>query len=163
MKFFFVFVVPWVGFSFALFSCQESPTEALSVGDIGLRITSCYHRTVGKAAELLRRETDQKALERGLEAIKHDAILELVELGRQREVLSADEDEQLDALVMKGLRAVDMDDWNVLDEATRKYQADAPEISELLFEINLITQYSDFELLRAQAPDEAKRLGIDKN
>jgi len=155
------------GFVFVIFSntpasCQKAESQIFGVQGIGEQVGTCYHRALAEVDEILKKETDPKTIESGLEAIKDKAVTELVKLGHMRESLSEKEKEDLDAVIMQAMRLVDMDHWNALNDATNSFQADHFEIAEILFEINIITQYADFELLRAQSPEEAKRLGVSE-
>jgi hypothetical protein len=59
--------------------------------------------------------------------------------------------------VMSRIYGIDID-W--MGEASSYYHPLDPEVSAMIGELNIITQYAFFELLQKQRPSEAERLGL---
>ncbi|MFC1852547.1 hypothetical protein ACFL27_20310 [candidate division CSSED10-310 bacterium] len=145
---------------FSMSTCKKEEAKHKGPEEIGKQIGDLYHVAVADTAKLVENVSDPKILKKQLTELKEKIVMKLVNLGKIRKTMSKNEEAQVNQIVIKAIRSVNMDDWNRLDDATRHYHSIDPEISQLLFEINTITQYADFELLKKQAPEEAKRLGI---
>lgn len=99
-------------------------------------------------------------------ALKEKYIPLFVEVGKRREPLDADGKRKFGTDLYKGMTACQADTTRAV-ELTNVYQGsmagkppEAEELSEVLSELMILSQYSDFDLLKKQKPDEAKRLGI---
>ena len=82
----------------------------------------------------------------------------MYEFGLQREALDEGARSSVDQFVQNGVGSIPYD----LNEAYRRAHSHymSTEIGNLIAEFNVITQYANFDLLKQQAPTEAKRLGI---
>ena len=101
-------------------------------------------------------------LKEDAKAIKESAIQKLIPLGEMRETWS--EADQQTASDQVGVKMFDISRnpaWmRVGNDARMHYAKEDPELATLLNSINIITQYSQFELIKKQEPLEAERLGI---
>jgi hypothetical protein len=94
--------------------------------------------------------------------LKEDTISTMVDLGKAREKLSESQKSIVNMNLISKMGSVSsMPEYEVYQNAVQHYNTVDSEFSSLLSEFNIITQYSQFELLKKQAPDEAKRLGIE--
>ena len=64
--------------------------------------------------------------------------------------------------LMMGMNSFGNQDWyTAFKENQQYYFSKDQELHKIIMSFNIITQYAQFELLKKQEPEEAKRLGID--
>lgn len=94
-----------------------------------------------------------------LKAVKDRYVDRFVAYGRQREAMSQQERSTVNSQTILAMNKPGADiSW--LNEAVNHYRGMSAELAEEITSMNILTQYSDFELLKKQAPKEAERLGI---
>lgn len=90
-------------------------------------------------------------------------VSQFVEFGKEKEGLSDEEREKVDNDIMQEYFKLDQERHTAI--YIKKHE-ELYEVSEdtanLLLKFNIITQYSDFALLKKQNPEEAERLGLSK-
>jgi len=98
-----------------------------------------------------------------VKAIKASVIEKMLSLGKIRAGWNeADQKTSSDQLGVKIFNISRNPAWPRVNNEARIYYAKIdPEIAVLISSFNIITQYSQFELLKKQEPLEAERLGIE--
>lgn len=95
-------------------------------------------------------------------AIKDKYAAKLVEIGKQREALDDAGKQAFDSALLRHMMR------DIPEELFEKYQevqgpySQHPIAGKLTASINIITQYTNFDLLSKQDPDEAKKYGVYK-
>jgi len=95
---------------------------------------------------------------------KHKAatIDEMVKLGHARAKMNEDDQRSCSARLERKISQVAREQWSgVMNDAVPHYRKIDRAFADELSSFNIITQYSQFELLKKQLPAEAQRLGIE--
>lgn len=130
--------------------------------ELGLQIGDLYERALSDLTEQLRGRPDGAAVTASVRDLKASYVRQFVELGRARETLGEQDRSAVDAAIRAKLAAAANEPWYATySDITQHYAGRDAEFHELLVSFNIITQYANFDLLKSQAPDEAKRLGIE--
>jgi hypothetical protein len=136
--------------------------ETLSAADLGDAIGALYGSALADLNELLKDRPAAADVQGEVAALKEQYIQELVEFGRQKETLSAEDRAKVNVQVQIAINGVSTDTFAAYSDALTYYQqAGEKELADIVFSFNIITQYADFDLLKQQEPDEAARLGIE--
>ncbi len=86
-------------------------------------------------------------------------VSQFIELGKEKEALSAEEREKVDNDIMQEYFKLDQERHQaVYIEKHEELYKISEDTANLLLKFNIITQYSDFALLKKQNPEEAQRL-----
>lgn len=110
--------------------------------------------------DLMKNEDDIKVIKEKVIAMREDMIAKMVKYGAMKKEMSDADKQKVNSQQMT--RYYDLDKKK-FEEVEKKRQELAKEDSELghyISDLNIITQYSDYELLKKQEPKEAERLGI---
>ena len=95
-----------------------------------------------------------------LTAMKEDYISQFVELGAIREGMTEGQEQTINLTINSRFYNLDMDVFNSVNDAIIFYRDQDNSLSNEISQMNILTQYSDYELLRQQEPEEVARLGI---
>lgn len=135
-------------------SAAADPAE-----NLGQKIGSSYVETLKQVVAMLNDKppaTDARAM---LTDMKNWTIELMVGLGREREALPAADRARVDQVLSNRIAGVPADLFKEYQAGQMHYQDDR-ELFQLIADFNIITQYANFELLKKQLPEEARRLGI---
>ncbi len=143
----------------ALQTAAPSAPEANAAEILGKKIGSSYILTLEQVAAMLKDKLPADQLKAMLKEMKAGTIEIMVGLGREREAMSAADRAVVDAILSGRISGISSDLFKSYQEGQEYYKAD-PELFNLIAEFNIITQYANFDLLKKQLPEEAKRLGI---
>ena len=127
--------------------------------NLGKKIGSSYIETLKQVVAMLNDKppaADAKAM---LSDMKNWTIELMVGLGKEREALSVADRAKADMVLSNRIAATPADLFKEYQAGQLFYQNDR-ELFQLIADFNIITQYANFELLKKQLPEEAKRLGI---
>jgi len=127
--------------------------------NLGKKIGSSYIETLKQVVAMLNDKpaaVDAKAM---LGDMKNWTIELMVGLGREREALSVVGRAKADMVLSDRIAATPADLFAEY-QAGQAYYKDDRELFQLIADFNIITQYANFDLLKKQLPEEAKRLGI---
>jgi hypothetical protein len=127
--------------------------------NLGKKIGSSYVETLKQVVAMLNDKPAKEAARAMLTDMKTWTIELMVNLGKEREALSAADRATVDHLVSDRIAGVSPDLFKQY-QAGQAYYKDDKEIFSLISDFNIITQYANFDLLKKQLPEEAKRLGI---
>ncbi len=92
--------------------------------------------------------------------MKEDYIGQFVELGAIREGMTDEQKNTVDSAIMRYFYDMDMEIARSVTDMINFYRPEDGELANNMSQMNILTQYADYELLRSQSPDEAARLGI---
>jgi hypothetical protein len=160
---------------FVMFSCggstapsdQESsePSVAenkkMTPDEMGVAVSELYVSAMSDLNKLLEDDPPASEVAPKIAALKEEYVQKLVEYGKKREGLTVDDKPKMDLAIRLGLNDVyDNQVYTSYSEAVNDY-FDDNEVRDLLSSFNILTQYANFDLLREQEPDEARRLGIE--
>lgn len=138
----------------AVTSAEADPAETL-----GQKIGSSYVETLKQVVAMLNDKPPAADARAMLTDMKNWTIELMVGLGREREALSAADQARVDGVLSGRIAAVPADLFKEY-QAGQAYYKDDRELFQLIADFNIITQYANFDLLKKQLPEEAKRLGI---
>ena len=127
---------------------------------LGESIGNLYCEGIGTLSTLLEAGHEPQVLKGAVEELKARLIEQLVTLGTERQALELDERMAVDRATGFRVTGVDMAAFRAMTEACERYRGTHNELANLLASFNVIHQYAVFELLAAQLPDEAARLGV---
>jgi len=143
-------------------STESSPSQAPSspkamaeaIGDI-------YVEALTRALDILKDRPEAAAAKPKIQELKEKTIQKLVEFGKKKASLSASDKAVIDSTLGLRINTVAGTLFSAYQEAVNYYLSKDTELFNLVGSLNIITQYADFDLLKKQAPEEAKRLGIE--
>ena len=133
--------------------------EAGAAENLGKKIGSSYIETLKQVVAMMQDKPaafDAKAM---LTDMKAWTIELMIGLGKEREALPAGERVVVDRVLSQRIVSVPSDLFKDFQEG-QVYYKDDRELFELIADFNIITQYANFDLLKKQLPEEAKRLGL---
>jgi hypothetical protein len=148
---------PETGATSTTFALEEVTPDGLATA-----VTDTWAEAMQEMVALLEGRPEAAAILPEVQALKEEYIQRLVELGHQRETLSAADDDRANNLEMLAFNDMADETWYAAYNKLWSYYADMDlDLANLMGSFNYLTQYSDFELLKEQAPAEADRLGIE--
>lgn len=125
-------------------------------------VVATWSGAMERLVSLLQEKPEVAAVEAQVQTLKEDTIQDLVALGRQRETLTELDKGKVDSLEWSTIQTLADEPWySSYNDIWNYYSGVDLEFANLLASFNTLTQYSDFELLRQQLPEEATRLGVD--
>jgi hypothetical protein len=129
---------------------------------LGQQIGALYVQALSEVTDLLRDKPAPAQVSASVERLKETYVRQLVELGRAREALDASGRAGVDAAIRAKVDAIAGEPWYAnYGEVTQHYLAQDADLHALVVSFNVIGQYANFDLLREQEPDEARRLGVE--
>lgn len=128
--------------------------------NLGKKIGSSYVETLKQVVAMLQDKPPAADARAMLTDMKNWTIELMVGLGREREALPPAGRAKVDMILSQRIAALPADLFKGFQEGQAFYKDDR-ELFNLIAEFNIITQYANFDLLKKQLPDEAKRLGIE--
>ena len=156
------------GFLFS--ACGDATTESGPAGEVtdvnaeslADAVVQTWSDCMQQLVALLEDRPEASAVMSDVQALKESTIQSFVALGHQRETLSDSDKAEANALELAALQELADETWYVsYNDLWSHYAADDLEFGNILAAFNILTQYSDFELLKQQLPDEAARLGVE--
>ena len=128
---------------------------------LGVAIGEDYCETMTRLGALIESHLSEPAiLAEEARQLRDAAITSLVHRGYEREDLSTELRKTTDVATQGQIQRVDQVAWQAMSKATMSLMFTHNALSQLLSSFNVLTQYAAFELLRAQNPAEADRLGL---
>ncbi len=142
-------------------SAPAAPDDARSPHDLGVAIGTLYIKAMEEVTALIKDKPDPADIKLPLQALKKKYITRFVKFGEKKEALAQSDRGTVDAALRLQMNKIEHVPWyKTYNDAQMHYRKIDPELRERILEFNIISQYADFELLKKQAPDEARRLGI---
>ncbi|MBN1939287.1 MAG: hypothetical protein JW843_06865 [Candidatus Aminicenantes bacterium] len=140
-------------------SAQPAP-ETGAAENLGKKIGSSYIMTIEQITAMLEDKLPAGELHPMLLDMKAGTIDIMVGLGKEREAMSAQDRAMVDQVLSNRITLIRTDLFKRYQDGQAHYKDDK-ELFNLIAEFNIITQYANFDLLKKQRPEEAKRLGIE--
>jgi len=135
--------------------------KKMTADEMGAAVSSLYVSAMGDLNAMLQDGPTATEAEPKVAALKEEYIQKLVEYGKKRDELGEDERSKMDLAIRLGLNDAYRDQvYTTYSEVVNSYSENM-EFRNLLTSFNILTQYANFELLKQQEPDEARRLGIE--
>ncbi len=120
-------------------------------------IVENYTACMDELQELTADLPEPDALRPELEQLRDRYIDVFVEIGHRVATHEQETIDQIGRSVMSELYGYDID-W--LTEVSGHYISVDADVANMIADLNIITQYAFFDLLRDQSPEEADRLGV---
>ncbi len=137
-------------------------TARVSGEELGSAVGAAWAEAMQKLVAILESKPDVATATPQIADLKEEYVQKLVDLGRQIAELDTGEKAQANARIVAALDAAAGAAWFERYVALYEgYATGDQDFANLLASFNILTQYADFELLKAQAPEEAARLGIE--
>lgn len=145
-------------------TAPATPTAAVQAtpDELGAEIGALYVRALSDVTELLRENPAAAQVTASVRQLKETYVQRLVELGRAREALDASGRAAVDAATRAKIDAIAGEPWYATyNYVAQHYLTQDEGLHELVVSFNVIGQYANFDLLRQQEPEEAKRLAVE--
>jgi len=129
--------------------------------ELGKAIGEVYVDSLTQVTDLMKDRPEPAELQPKVEALKASTIEKLVTLGRVKETMTSAERAGVDGATSIAMNKVPSAVFTAYAEGQSYYVSKDRDLANEIASFNIITQYASFDLLKKQAPDEAKRLGIE--
>lgn len=127
---------------------------------LGNRIGEIYAEMYMSLHEIATQGLSAEELAPLVAEMKEDYIAQFVELGAIREGMTEEQKSAIDLAIMGHFYDMDMEITISIADMINFYRPEDAELANNMSQMNILTQYADYELLRTQSPEEATRLGI---
>lgn len=127
---------------------------------LGNRVGEIYGEMYVNLHEIATQGLSAEELAPLVAEMKEDYIAQFVELGAIREEMTEEQKSTVDSAIMRYFYDMDMEIARSVTDMINFYRPEDAELANNMSQMNILTQYADYELLRSQSPDEATRLGI---
>jgi len=132
-----------------------------SVEELGDEVAQYYFDALDELETLLGRELPADSLRTEVQSLKDKYIATFVSYGHKREAMSEGDRGDFDARVRQAVTLSTPGALDTMNTARASLIDDGEtELADEIMSFNIITQYVSFDLLKAQEPEEAQRLGI---
>ena len=128
--------------------------------ELGDKIGAVYVGSLEAVTKLLENKPEAATALPQVKELKEQTIQQLVELGKQREALSAAYRASVDNAISSALMKISNEAWYKTYNDLSSYYFKDQDLQKPLASFNIIGQYANFDLLKKQEPAEAQRLGI---
>ena len=127
---------------------------------LGNRVADIYEEMYADLNDLVSQGLSAEEVWPELTAMKEDYISQFVELGAIREGMTEEQKQAANRALTSRFYDLDQDVFNSVNDAIILYRDQDNSLANEISQMNILTQYADYELLRHQEPEEAVRLGI---
>lgn len=138
------------------------PDEPMNPKELGEEIGSVYLKALEDVTVLIKDKPDAAEIRPAVEELKEANIQILVGFGKLREEMNPSDRGLVDLAIMGKLDSLSKVEWyTTYTTVISEYASTDRDFYDLLSSFNIIGQYANFDLLKSQEPEEAKRLGIE--
>lgn len=137
---------------------EKDKIKGTSKKSLGVQIGEIYCEVMNKLVKLVIPRPGVEELKPKVLELQEKAITQLVELGKKRESLEEGAKGMLNYEVMNEMQKISREDFKSFSYAVNYYRPMDNNFANTIAELNTITQYTDFELLKKQKPKEFERL-----
>ncbi len=134
-------------------------TASSSPENLGRKIGSSYVLTLEQVVAIMRDKLPADQVKTMFKDMKAGTIDLMVGMGKEREAMPVEDRAVVDRILSDKISGISTDLFKQYQDGQTFYKDDA-ELFNLIADFNIITQYANFDLLKKQLPEEAKRLGI---
>lgn len=138
----------------------EQVSEPVDPEALGNRIADEYVEMYYDLDELLSRELDIEELWPELTDLKEEYISRFLEMGVVNEEMSDQQKAVVSSTTWSRFNSMDTEVLNSVNDAIIRYRQLDNDLANEISDFNILTQYTFWDLLREQEPEEAARLGI---
>jgi len=156
-----VFFIGLVGCGSNGDSDQSAVSKKMNPEELGKIIGEVYVKAITEVSDLLKNKEDVTVAQSKIAELKEKVIQKLLSLGKQREAMETTDRATVDRFIRMGISGISRETYEVFREGHKHYSNLDINMGNLIASFNIITQYANFELLKKQNPEEAKRLGIE--
>ena len=143
-------------------SAPTGSVPTLGASEIGQQAGDLYVRALSDLTDLLKAKPEVSQVKPRVQDLREIYIRKLVELGKARETLDAAGRSTVDTAIRTKVDSISKESWyTTFNELQQYYFAKDQDFHKLVLSFNVIGQYANFDLLKRQEPQEAKRLGIE--
>ena len=129
--------------------------------ELGDEVSQHYFDALDELEAVLGRELPADSLRTEVQRLKDGYIETFVSYGYKREAMSEADRATFDARVQRAITLSTPGALDAISTARNGLISDGEtELADEIMSFNIITQYTFFDLLKAQEPNEAQRLGI---
>ena len=142
---------------------DDTSDQAEQIADpqaLGNRVADVYEEMYASLNEVVNRGLTAEELWPLIAAMKEDYISQFVELGAVREGMTEEQKQAANRALTSRFYDLDQDIFNSVNDAIILYRDLDNSLANEISQMNILTQYADYELLKQQEPQEAVRLGI---
>lgn len=140
---------------------QVEKKKEMNPDELGQEIGDLYVHGLQEVTEFLKSMPEVSQVRPQVEEMKEMYVQKLVELGKQREALDASDKAKVDLKIRLKLSSTYSAPWyTTYNQVQENYFKDR-DFHKIILSFNVIGQYANFDLLKKQEPEEAKRLGIE--
>lgn len=142
---------------------DETSDQAEEIADpevLGNRVADIYEDMYANLNDLVNQGLPADELWTEITTMKEDYINQFVELGAAREGMTEEQKQTANRTIRSRFYNLDTDVFNSVNDAIIFYREQDNSLANEISQMNILTQYADYELLREQEPEEAARLGI---
>lgn len=142
---------------------DDTSDQAEEIADpeaLGNRVADVYEEMYASLNEVVNRGLTAEELWPLIAAMKEDYIIQFVELGAVREGMTEEQKQAANRALTSRFYDLDQDIFNSVNDAIILYRDLDNSLANEISQMNILTQYADYELLKQQEPQEAARLGI---
>jgi len=167
-------VIIFLTFAVAILFCEacgDQPTgqsipapssEVHGPRELGEALGILYVKAMQDLTVTIKDRPDPATIKQAVRELKESYIRQFVEFGKKRATMNQADRATVDTTLRIEMNKFYHVPWlKTYNDAQMHYAQIDPEFHQLILDFNIITQYADFELLKKQAPEEAKRLGIE--
>jgi ABC-type glycerol-3-phosphate transport system substrate-binding protein len=157
-------IVLLLAFTALLAGCSSSTatTEQVTAEELATAVTDTWTQAMQELVTLLEDKPDTATALPLVQRLKEQYVQRLIALGYQRETLSETDNARANSLELSAFEDLADEPWYASFNTIWSYYSGVDlELANLVASFNNLTQYSDFELLSKQLPQEATRLGIE--
>ena len=126
----------------------------------GNSVADIYEEMYASLNELVSRGLTAEELWPEITSMKENYIARFVALGAIREGMTEEQKQTANRTLTSRFYNLDMDVFNSVNDAIVLYRDQDNALANEISQMNILTQYADYTLLRQQEPEEAARLGI---
>lgn len=142
-------------------SAPAEPDESMTPPQLGAAIGTLYIKAMEEVTALIKDKPDPADIKGPLLTLKEKYIGHFIKFGKKRNALPESDHGAVDSAIRSQMAKLMHVPWyKTYNDAQMYYHKIDPELRKLILDFNIITQYADFKLLKKQAPEEARRLGI---
>ncbi len=142
---------------------DETSDQAEEITDpeiYGNRVADIYEDMYANLNDLVNQGLSAEELWPEITTMKEDYIRQFVELGAVKEGMTEEQKQAANRTIRSRFYNFDTDLLNSVNDAIIFYREQDNSLANEISQMNILTQYADYELLREQEPEEAARLGI---
>ncbi len=135
--------------------------KEMTPAELGQKIGDLYVQALSEVTEMLKDKPVASEVSPKVAELKEMYVKKLVKLGKSREALDTAGKATVDSRIRLKVNAIYNQPWYAKYNEIQQHYFKDREFHKSVLSFNIIGQYANFDLLKKQEPEEAKRLGIE--